>query len=327
MDLIAILQKMWRHKLALIPVVALTMLGAVYIVALKPAMYSTTSNYILLSPPAPPTAAQVGADPALGRISANNPYMEFGDLSIVSSLLAQVVATDAVRANLVKQGAESGYTVAPSQQFGLTTPMLQITGMGATPQAAIKTTTLVGQTLVSEMDSLQAAKGVNPHYYITASQFTAPGIPKQQLSSKLRSLVAILAIGMLLTFIVLSVADGIAERKELARRKDKPHGAPGTVGIVTAAGNTVVAAAAGRETDAARMLSELIVADAEPAKPRVSKPRRTKVRKRPPQKAATPQEDESSPQEDESDWPSDWPSDLPGMLAARSAPGKADAGS
>jgi hypothetical protein len=221
MDLITIAEKMLRHKLALLPVIILTALGVGYVIAVKKPVYDTTSNYILLSPPAPPTAAQLAANPALGRISANNPYMDFGDLSVVANLVAQVMTTDAVKGSLLKEGANPTYTVAPSAQFGLTTPILQITGVGATPQAAIQTATLVGQAVITQMDKLQAAQGVNPHYYIRPSQFTAPNSPQLQVSSKLRMLVGVLAIGTILMFVVLSTMTGLEERKQLRRRKQK----------------------------------------------------------------------------------------------------------
>jgi hypothetical protein len=233
MDLISITEKMLRHKLALLPVVLLMAVGVAYVVAVKAPVYDVTSEYILLSPPSPPTDAQIARDPALGRVSANNPYMDFGDMSVVANLLSQVMSTDAVKASLVSQGANPAYTVVPSAQFGLTTPFLEVTGVGATPQAAMQTARLVGRAVIKQMDALQKAQGVNPHYYIKPSPFTAPSTPQLQVSSKIRMLVGVLAVGTILAFVVLSVMTGLAERKQLKRYRDEEFRAAEAAGDET----------------------------------------------------------------------------------------------
>ena len=64
MDLLQILQKIWRYRIVTLPVLALTLLGAIYVVALKESEYSATSSYVLINPPGPPTAEEIAADPA-----------------------------------------------------------------------------------------------------------------------------------------------------------------------------------------------------------------------------------------------------------------------
>jgi hypothetical protein len=216
MDLFSIGHNIWRHKLATLPVILLTALGLVYALALKQPVYQTTSSFALISPPAPPTNQQLAQDPALGRVNSNNPFVNYGDLSIVADLLAQVVSADSERTALVKQGADGSYVVAPDQQFGLNAPLLQITGVGSTAQAAIRTATLVGQALSQQMDALQSARGVDSRYWIQPLQVTGPDQATLQLSSKLRLVLGVLGIGVILMFVMVSV---MSAREERATRK------------------------------------------------------------------------------------------------------------
>ena len=55
MNLLSIARKIWRYKLATLPVVLLTLFGAAYVVAVKEPVYEASSSYVLINPPTPPT--------------------------------------------------------------------------------------------------------------------------------------------------------------------------------------------------------------------------------------------------------------------------------
>jgi hypothetical protein len=220
LDLVTIARSVWRHKLATIPVVLLTALGVVYVGALKPGTYQANASYILMAPPAPPTAAQIATNPALGRINTNNAYLRFGDLSIVVDLLTQSMTTDAARQGLVNEGADPRYTLAPSANFGASVPIIQITGVGSSAQTAIRSAQLVSQATINTLYKLQSAQGTNPGYMITTLAVSTPTSAQLQVSSKLRSVIAVLALGAILLFVVVSMMSGPAgwraSRKRLA---------------------------------------------------------------------------------------------------------------
>ena len=88
MDLLSIARKIWRYKLSTLPVLFLTLCGAIYVVAVKEPVYEASSSFILINPPAPPTAEEIARDPALGRINSDNPYTRFSDQSVVVEVLA-----------------------------------------------------------------------------------------------------------------------------------------------------------------------------------------------------------------------------------------------
>ena len=210
MALLQIVRKIWLYRVVTVPILALTFLGAIYVVAVRDSEYSANSSYVLINPPAPPTAEQIAADPKLGRISADNPFTRFTDQSTVVDLLASSLSTESARKALAKQGADSRYTVAPSSEFGMAPSLIvDITGVGSTPQVAMDSAGLVGNELAGELDRLQASQGVAPRYRITAQRVVAPDHAEQQLSGKLRTLVGVFALGGILLFVAVSVAEAL----------------------------------------------------------------------------------------------------------------------
>jgi hypothetical protein len=216
MDLLSMLQTVWRHKLATLPVIALTVLGAVYVIGLKAPVYQAASSYVLIAPPSAPTTEQIARDPALGRINSDNPYVRFGDLGVVVDVLTQAVSTTAAQQQLVREGADSRYVVAPSVVFG-SAPIIQITALGISAAEAMRSATLVDQELKAELARLQANQGVDRRYWITALQLNVPDQAQLQLSSKLRSLIGVLVLGVVMLFVVVSMMSGLAERRARAR--------------------------------------------------------------------------------------------------------------
>jgi hypothetical protein len=218
-DLLLIARKIWRYKFATLPILALIVVGAVMVVAVKEPVYQASSTYILINPPAPPTAEDVARDPALGRINADNPYTRFPDQSVVVQVLASTLSSESARRELISRGADSRYTVAPTSEFGYSTPIVEIIGVGATPEVAVGTAKLVGRAVVRELDRMQQAEGVDRRYRIGTQQVDSPDSAQLQASGQLRALVGVLGLGAVLLFVVVSVADALANlRTERMRR-------------------------------------------------------------------------------------------------------------
>jgi hypothetical protein len=229
-DLLQILRKIWRYRIVTLPVLALTLLGAIYVVALKDSEYSANSSYVLINPPGPPTAEEIAADPKLGRISADNPYTRFADQSTVVDLLASSLSNESARRALAQQGADSRYKVAPSSQFGYAPSLIvDITGVGSTPEIAMGTASLVGAALTAELDRLQASQGVDPRYRIEAQRVVAPDHAEQQLSGKLRTLVGVFVLGGILLFVAVSAAEGLTALRAERRGHAKAEGRDGGI--------------------------------------------------------------------------------------------------
>jgi hypothetical protein len=219
MDLLSIVRKIWRYKLVTIPVVLLTLCGAIYVVAVKQPVYEASSSFVLINPPAPPTAEDIARDPSLGRIDSDNPYTRFTDQSVVVEVLASSITSPSARRTLGKAGADRRYTVAPVSEFGYSSPIIQITAQGWTPQAAIRSAKLVTAAVTRELDHMQQAEGVNPKYRIRTRQLEVPDSAELRASGQLRMLVAVLGLGAVLLFVVVSAADALSTfRAERAGR-------------------------------------------------------------------------------------------------------------
>ena len=106
MDLLLIVRKIWRYRLITLPVVALTLFGVFYVVAVKAPEYKVSSSYVLINPPSPPTADDIARNPKLGRINPNNPYTRFSDQSVIVSLLSSSLSNESARRELASAGAD-----------------------------------------------------------------------------------------------------------------------------------------------------------------------------------------------------------------------------
>jgi capsular polysaccharide biosynthesis protein len=211
MDLISIFRAVWRHKLVTIPVILLTCLGAFYVVAIKAPVYEASASFALVYPPAPPTQAQIAADPKLAKINTSNPLLGYSDPSAVTQIVISLVGAPSSQQALVKAGAGTQYQIVPSAG---STQIMSITGVGSTPQAAVLSANLVTQAAKNALHQVQANQGVNPRYMITSYQLVVPNQAAQKLSGKLRSLVAVLGLGVLLLFIGISIAEAIGKGKD-----------------------------------------------------------------------------------------------------------------
>jgi capsular polysaccharide biosynthesis protein len=225
MDLLSIIGIVWRHKLAAIPVVLFTILGAFYVIAIKAPVYQASSSLLLLSPPGPPSAAQIAANHKLAKINSNNPYVSFGDLPVVADAVIDSVTSNAVEQNLADQGVNPEYQVVLSTDYG-NPPIIQITGIGSTAASAMRAASLITSSAVNELQQMQSAQGVNKIYMITATEVVKPTQAQTAASGKLRTLIAVLGIGALLLFIVISVAEAREQRRASRRR---PVGVPASV--------------------------------------------------------------------------------------------------
>jgi hypothetical protein len=211
MDLLSIARKIWRHKLLAVPVVMLTICGAVYVIAVRDPVYEASSSYIMAYPPDPPTPEEIARDPALGRTNANNPYTRFSDQAVMVEVLASSTANESTRRALRDAGADPRYTVKPAAEFGSaeSLPIVKITAQGSTPEVAIRSAKLVGHAVSRQLQRMQEAEGVDAEYQIRTNKVDTPTRAELQASGQLRALVGVLALGTVLLFLVMSVGDAL----------------------------------------------------------------------------------------------------------------------
>jgi hypothetical protein len=123
-------------------------------------------------------------------------------------------------------------SVAPSAAFGFSAPILQITTMGPSPAVAIKTADVVGRALTRELDKMQAVRGVDSKYRIKTDPVVVAQNATLKASGKLRSLVAVFALGVVLLFVVVSVGDALSAIRAQWKQGPSTDGGARTVELL-----------------------------------------------------------------------------------------------
>jgi len=222
MDLLSISRVIWKHKLLVIPVALVTLAAASYLLAFSKPLYQMTNDYVIAPPPSAPSATQIAENPGLAKINPNNVYARFYDQSIIADALVSRMSGQFAQDMLVKEGADPRNTVAITSVNGSTEPGVQVTATGSTAAEALTTSRLVGAALTHNLYTLQSAQQTNPYYMFTALQVATSGAPKVKVSSTLRSVLAVLGVGVLLLFLAVSLGDAIDKRRA-ERRSSAKH--------------------------------------------------------------------------------------------------------
>ena len=223
MNLFAIAGSFRRHKWATIPVIVLTAIAVMYIIALKPPTYAAKA-YVLLENP--PNVGQIHVDPKLPPINSNNPLASLENLAQVADVLSEVVTSPAETQQLEQEGASQGYQLTPDSSLG-TPPAIDITGAGSSPQAAIQSAQLVANAVMQELNQLQVAQHVNKMYMITSIEYVKPTKATASSKSKIRSAVIVLAIGLIVLLVTVSVSQSAQQRRRDANLLQEGRPSPG----------------------------------------------------------------------------------------------------
>ncbi|SNS67417.1 Capsular polysaccharide biosynthesis protein [Geodermatophilus saharensis] len=224
MDLFAIARTLRRHWLVSAVVMLLTALAAGWVLFVMPRTYEATGTYVLVNPAAPPTDAQMAADPSLVAVNRNNPYLRFSNQATVSQVLAGRVSGDTVREALRAQGANVDYTIAPSVDFGGTGQVIEIVGTGISPGEAQETLRLVTERMEAELYDMQKVYGADDSALISVLPVAEPTSARLKVSGLVRSVVGLGAAGVIVLFMCISIAEGRAPRPRAPGGRDTGTG-------------------------------------------------------------------------------------------------------
>lgn len=208
MDLISIAKVLWRHKLAVIPAILVTLIGLLYVLVIKPPAYQAQGSVLLINPPVP-TSSEVNADPK----GTSNPYVNYNNLTIVADILMNLVSSSTEQAGIVRAGANPNYQVQLSADVG-TPPILAVTGTGPTAAVAILSSNLVIKAIETDLAQMQERQGVESKFRITTEQIVVPNQATATISSKLRTLVIVIVGGVLLLLVSVSVSETIERHRQ-----------------------------------------------------------------------------------------------------------------
>ena len=216
MDLFAIARSFRRHKWATLPVIILTAIAVIYVVAAKPTTYASNADVLLENPPAAPSIGQIDVDPKVAKVNANNPLASLQNLVQVADVLSQMEASPAETKKLEQEGASPGYQVAPDSSLE-TPPVIDITGVGANSQEAIRSAQVIAGDIQQELYQLQVEQHVNKSYLITSVRCSKPTTVTSSSSSKIRSTVVVLVLGLILLLVTVSVSQSIEARRKASK--------------------------------------------------------------------------------------------------------------
>jgi capsular polysaccharide biosynthesis protein len=209
MDSISLFRDAVRHKLATLGVAAFTVLLLLYVLVIRSPVYQADASYALVSPPSGPTASQLAKDPALKNVDSYNPYTNYGDLTVVASLVTQAMSSQSTAQQLKAHGV-SDFTV--DQSSNATAPIIEVSATGGNAAAAEAAAETVATYVRSTLSSLQAEQNVNAQYRITTQQLNAPDYAQRKVSSTVRDAIAACVFGLVLWFVVLSLIRGLELR-------------------------------------------------------------------------------------------------------------------
>jgi len=212
MDLIAIAQTIRRHKFAALPAIILTLVLGAYVMVGTTPDYEADGSYALVDPPPPPTQEQIARDPSLGKVNANNPLVDYGNLSVVGAMVSEAMETQAVERLLLADGVDPRSTAA-NDDLG-NAPLIEVTGVGSTASEAVNSGMRMGQVLSSQLNAMQAHLGVSPGYRITLYALGVPNQATLKVTSELRDVAGVIIFGLILLWISVSIAVARAERKK-----------------------------------------------------------------------------------------------------------------
>jgi hypothetical protein len=230
MDLLAMYRAVVRNRLFTIPVILLILVGGVWVYFLSSPTYEATSSYVLFAPPAAPTASDIAQDPALAKVHADNPYARV-DPSVVVSIIVKRAGSDRARQALIAAGADPRYQIVSGGAYGAASPTVDITGVGSTAASAVKTTELVGDRLQQELHDIQSVQSVDDRYMVKAVQTESVQGAQLKVSSRLRSLLAVLGVGLLLLFVAVSIGEAIRNLRAEPSEEHSPFVLPNSASL------------------------------------------------------------------------------------------------
>jgi len=213
MDLLNIFSTLRRHKIILLVILLLTAVGCAYVVLGIPPQYQTQAQYVLVEPPAAPSEADIQANPELGKLNSNNPYLRMPNPSIVVDVLAQRVSSDTIRQALIDAGADRDYEIASTNAIG-SGLVIQITGTGTSADAATRTLQLVTDRMEVELKAMQKVNGADDRFLFQALPVSPATPPLRKVTGTLRSLIAVAAAGVVFLFGAVSIAEAIPGRRK-----------------------------------------------------------------------------------------------------------------
>jgi hypothetical protein len=216
-DLLNVLRTLWRFKWTTITIGVLTLGAIAALVLATPKIFQVDATYVLVNPSVP-SDLELTTHSDLAAENRNNPYLRFSSQSMVGQVLASRMSSDDVRRDLLAQGISDEYVVSPSNDFGGAGQIIDIAGVGPSPEGASAATAAIVARMTTELRSMQKVYGAADRYLITPIPIQAPAEAKRVVSGQLRSVIAVGGVGLIVLFAAISIRQAMAPRRRLRAR-------------------------------------------------------------------------------------------------------------
>ncbi len=152
------------------------------------------------------------------RPNGDNPLMSFGgSLNVAGDIVLREVSAPAYVAQLAAHGYTSSFTIADDPNT--TGPILDVTVTGKNQGQVEQTLTGVTAAVKNQLAAIQ--QGYKPANRITSQVVSTQPTPQLLVSKKARTVVIVLGLGLVLTFVIPQVVDAeMAKRRRRGQRAD-----------------------------------------------------------------------------------------------------------
>lgn len=202
MDLAESFKILRRHKWVTSGLLTLTLVGTAGGAVALPWSYQAESQVVLLN-------SSIGSE-----VAGGNPYLAFDpSLTQTANVLCLAMMDSRTAQDLSAHGYPAGYQVAVNSNTGGS--VIQITATGSNAAEVVHTLTGVTDEASQKLQQLQA--GIPARNRINSSLLSMQPKASKSLSKKAKPLVVILAVGLVLTFAVPQLMNGLLDRRERRR--------------------------------------------------------------------------------------------------------------
>jgi capsular polysaccharide biosynthesis protein len=209
MDLMGSFRVLRRRWILTSALIILTLVGTAGAAVKLPWSYEATGTIVLLNS----KSASAGTD--------SNPLLAFDpSLTSAAEVLSLAVMAPRTALTLKAAGYPDVYQVAISSSTG--GPILQITATGRDKSNVERTLHGVMDEVSTQLLSLQS--GVASRNMITALSLSAASQPSRSISKKAKPVIAVLGLGLVLTFVIPQLLDGLANRGQARNEIAEPKG-------------------------------------------------------------------------------------------------------
>lgn len=221
MDASGSLHTLRKHWVLTSLLILLTLAAAAGMWVEKPGPYQSESQVVFL------------ASQQSSKVNGDNPYMSFNTtLTTTADLVRREVLDPQVVAQLGARGFAESYNVVDDPLA--TGPVLDITAVGSNQAAVEATQHAVTAEVTTKLQQLQA--GIAPQNQITSLLVSSNSNPSLLVSKKARPLVAVLAVGLILTLAIPQIVDASARRRRDRRQPGRQPGRQAPIPMPEAGG-------------------------------------------------------------------------------------------